>query len=74
MSNVTRATWLVAAAIGLGALAGCASERRTTIRERETVTEPRIREERTVIVPQEPSFHEETSVIRKERREVEEED
>ena len=70
MASLKTSTF-VAAAIGLGLLAGCVS--RTTVRERERVTtQPRILEERTVVVPQPPE-HEETTVIKK-RREYSEED
>lgn len=71
MTSMKTSTF-VAAAIGLGLLAGCAS-RTTTVRERERITtQPRIVEERTVVVPQPPE-HEETTVIKK-RREYSEED
>jgi hypothetical protein len=67
-----RTSSLVALTIGLGIVAGC-SHRTTTIRERTITQEPRIREERTVVVPAEPTY-DETTVIKKERREYEEED
>lgn len=72
MSTTDRPWRLAAAVIGLGLLAGCA-HRTTTVRERETITtEPRVREERTVIVPE--PMHEETTVIKKRREILEEED
>ncbi len=73
MSKSLRTSSLVAALIGLGVVAGC-SHRTTTIRERTVTEPPRVREERTVVVPADPPTHEETTVIKKERREVEEED
>jgi hypothetical protein len=68
----TKTSTFVAAAVGLGLLAGCVS-RTTTVRERERVSQPRVVEERTVVVPEEPPVHEETTTIKK-HREYSEED
>ena len=69
MNHGTKAIF-VAAAIGLGVAAGCSDRKTTVRRETETYrTPPRVVEEHTVVTP--PA--DETTVIERQRRTVEEE-
>jgi len=70
MTRTMRTSSFLAAVIGLGVVAGCSH--RTVVKERTITTEPRVREERTVLVPADPPTHEETTVIKRERHEEQE--
>lgn len=62
---------VLAVAIGLGLFAGGCAERKTTVRrETETVRQPRVIEEHTVVTP--PPADSETTVIERRRHTVEE--